>query len=339
MKRLRMIFLASFVIFAASASAQNQAPLKLVHTIPLPGLHDGDFDHFTVDLASHRLFSAAEANGEVIVIDTRTNKVLHTIMGLKSPHAMVYRPDLNKLFVVDGDASEIKIYQGSTYQLTGRIPMRQDADSMTYDPATKFMYVVNGGEDAHESYAFVTTINTTNGQKLGEVRINSYKIEALVLEKSGPYLYCNITGENSVGEINRVKHTLVATWPVNSKGRYNSPMAYDGPGHRLLVVTREPGKLIVVDSQSGKIITAMPCVSSADDAVYDAQSRRIYIAGSGGVSVFQQQDPDHYRLIANVLTRYRANTAILVPQLNRYYVAAPHFAGQEAEILVFEVTP
>lgn len=339
MKRFQMVLLALFVVFAASASAQNQTPLKLIHTIPLPGLHDGDFDHFTVDLASHRLFSAAEANGEVIIIDTRTNKVLHTITGLKSPHAMVYRPDLNKLFVVDGDASEIKIYQGSTYQLIGHIPMRADADSMTYDPATKYMYVVNGGEDAHESYDFITTVDTTNAQKLGEVKIDSYKIEALALEKSGPYLYCNITGENAVGEINRVKETLVATWPVDSKGRYNSPMAYDEADHRLLVVTREPGKLIVLDSQSGKIITAVPCVSSADDAVYDAQSRRIYIAGSGGVSVFQQQDPDHYTLVANVLTRYRANTAILIPQLNRYYVAAPHFAGQEAEILVYGVTP
>src|SRR5487761_1647190 len=129
MKRLQMVFLAFFVMVAASAWAQNGAPLKLIQTIPVPGLHDGDFDHFMINLPSHRLFLAAEDNGKVIVIDTRTSKILHVIAGLKSPHSMIFRRSLNKLFVVDGDASEIKVYNGSTYQLIAHIPMTIDADS------------------------------------------------------------------------------------------------------------------------------------------------------------------------------------------------------------------
>ena len=42
------------------AAAQEKAPLKLAATIPLPGLKDGDFDHFAVDLDGHRLFLTAE---------------------------------------------------------------------------------------------------------------------------------------------------------------------------------------------------------------------------------------------------------------------------------------
>ena len=36
--------------------AQESAPLKLIQSIPLPGLKEGDFDHFAVDLDGHRLF-------------------------------------------------------------------------------------------------------------------------------------------------------------------------------------------------------------------------------------------------------------------------------------------
>ena len=119
----------------------------------MPGLHDGDFDHFAVDLQDHRLFLAAEENSAVEVFDLRTNKLIHTITGLKTPHSMVYRADLKKLFVVDGDAAEVKIYESDSYKPVGSIKLKEDADSSAYDPSTKYMYVVNGGEGAHGVYS------------------------------------------------------------------------------------------------------------------------------------------------------------------------------------------
>ena len=101
--------------------AQASAPLKLIQSIPLPGLKEGDFDHFAVDLDGHRLFLTAEANGLVEVFDTQTNKLIYTIRGLEAPHSMVYRADLNRLFVVDGDASEIKVYDTNSYALVGHV--------------------------------------------------------------------------------------------------------------------------------------------------------------------------------------------------------------------------
>jgi hypothetical protein len=94
MNRLRIIMLAVLAAMAASVGAQETAPLKLVATIPLPGLKDGDFDHFTPDVAGHRIFLTAEANGKVQVFDTNTNKLIHTIENLKAPHAILYRADI-----------------------------------------------------------------------------------------------------------------------------------------------------------------------------------------------------------------------------------------------------
>src|SRR5712692_6141317 len=78
--------------------AQQPAPLKFIQSIPLPGLKEGDLDHFAVDLDGHRLFLTAEANGLVEVFDTQTNKLIHTIGGIEAPHSMVYRADLKRLF-------------------------------------------------------------------------------------------------------------------------------------------------------------------------------------------------------------------------------------------------
>jgi hypothetical protein len=80
-------------------------------------------------------------------------------------------------------------------------------------------------------------------------------------------------------------------------------------------------------------------VGMVDDMAYDPKHKRIYLAGDGRVDVFEQKDSDHYALLAQVPGAFRAKTAILVSDLNRYYLAVPHHEGKEAEVRVYEVGP
>lgn len=73
------------------AWAQTVEPLKLIATIALPDLREGDFDHFAVDLEGHRFFLAAEENGKVLVFDTNTNSLVHTIAAFQAPHSVQQR--------------------------------------------------------------------------------------------------------------------------------------------------------------------------------------------------------------------------------------------------------
>jgi DNA-binding beta-propeller fold protein YncE len=337
MKRTQCFTLLVLLTVAICVKAQDKAPLELIGVIPLPALHDGDFDHFAPDVEGHRLFLDAEENGKVEILDTDSNKLIHTIDNLKAPHSIVYRKDLNKLFIVDGDAAEIKLYDATNYQMVGKIPLKIDADSMVYDPKTKYMYVVNGGREAHEPFSFISVVDTTTAKKLRDIRIDSNRVEAMAIETSGNRLFCNITGENAVGVIDRAKFSLIATWPLPAGDKQNVSMAFDEAHHRLFVVTREPGKLIVLDSNSGNVVADLPAVGFVDDAAFDPKDKRIYLAGDEFVDVFQEKDPDHYALLGRIPGSFRAKTAILVPDLNRYYLAVPHHDNHEAEVRVYEV--
>src|SRR5712671_7957682 len=90
-------------------SAQEKAPLKLLHATPLPELKDGDFDHLTADVAGNRLFVTAEENSKVLVFDLKTDKLIHTIADLKAPHSLLYKDESKKLYIVDGDLGEVRI--------------------------------------------------------------------------------------------------------------------------------------------------------------------------------------------------------------------------------------
>jgi DNA-binding beta-propeller fold protein YncE len=339
MKRACFFMFALGVALAASSRAQDHAPLKLVATIPLPGLHDGDFDHFAPDVAGHRLFLTGEENEKVVVLDTSANAVIHTMEDIKAPHAILYRADLKKLFVVEGDASAVRVYDSDNYKPVGEIKVSIDADSIAYDDATHYLYVVNGGREAHTPYSLISVVDTNSMKKLRDIKINSNHVEAIVLEKSGPRLFCNITGLNAVGVMERDKSSLTATWSLPAGDTQNVAMALDELNHRLFVVTRKPGKLVVLNSDNGRVIADLPAVGFVDDMSYDAKQKRLYLAGDQFVDVFEQKDADHYALLVKIPGSFRAKTAILVPELNRYYLAVPHHENKDAEVRVYEVQP
>ena len=178
-----------FVLLILNIPLRAAEPLTLIQTIPLPALHDGDFDHFAVDLTGHRLFLTAE-QGAVEVFDLRTNKLIHTFTDVKEPHSLVYRADLKKLFVVDGGAAELKIYEADSYKAVGSVKLTEDCDSMAYDPATKYMYIVNGGRAAHTQYSYISVVDTTSAKKLSDIKVDTNRVEAVGAGKIRAEVLC-----------------------------------------------------------------------------------------------------------------------------------------------------
>lgn len=339
MRISRAILLPAFIVaFLVGASAQ-EAPLKLSHTTPLPELKDGDFDHLLADVEGNRLFATAEENSKVLIFDLKTNKLIHTIADLKAPHSLLYRSDLKKLFVVDGDLGEIRIYETDTYKPAGSIKLREGADASAYDPTSKRFFVVNGGKDAKLPNAYITVIDTDSGKTVGEIKIDSNDVEGMAFEKSGSRMFVNVRGNSTVEVFDRSSRNLLATWPLGDVGKKPTSLTLDDADHRLFIGTRDPAKLIVLDSESGKAVANYPAAAMVDDMAYDSQRKRIYFAGSEFLDVFQETDANHYERTGHVATSFRAKTGTFVPQLNKFYLAVPHHEKQIAELRVYDVLP
>ena len=98
-------------------------------------------------------------------------------------------------------------------------------------------------------------------------------------------------------------------------------------------------KFIVFNTDTGAVVTTLPCVSVNSDMSFDVSRKRIYITGSDTASVFEQRDSDHYEYIAEVPTAFRAKSSIFVPELKRLYVAVSGKGKPDAklELQVYEV--
>src|SRR5260370_20029233 len=210
MKKRHSVLVAILGVFVGQAQCQVAAPIKLAQTYELSAEVKGNFDHFGIDLKGGRLFATPEGYHAVVVFDLKTGKLVNKIDGIGKRHAVLYREDLNRIYVPDGDAGDLKIFDGTTYGLVSSVKLLEDADSIGYDPATKSLYIDNGGGDVHQTYSMLSVIDTTAGKKLADLKIDGETLEAMALEKSTSRIYVNNKARNQLSVFDQSKRKLVA---------------------------------------------------------------------------------------------------------------------------------
>lgn len=329
-----ILFIFAVGVAASAARAQAAAPLRLVQTVPLPDVH-GRIDHFDVDLAHQRLFMSALGNNTLEVFDLRTNKLIHTIRGLDEPQGVTYAPQSNRIFVANGGDGTVRMFDGRTFELLRIVHFPSDADDTRYDPATRRVFV-GYGDDGN---AGLGILDAATGNLLATFKLPGHP-ESFQLEESGPMIFVNIpTAGNIIDVVNRKERKIVATWTLDG-AQDNFPMALDETNHRLFITCRTPAEVLVLDTETGRIIAHLPCVGHADDMWYDATHKRIYVSGGEGfISVIEQEDMNHYRRIAQIRTLPGGRTSCFVPQLNRLYLGVWGRGSQPEELRVYEIQP
>lgn len=304
---------------------QSGSPLRLGNTIPLPDVQ-GRIDHMSIDAPGERLFVAALGNNTLEVIDLKPAKRVHSIPGLHEPQGVLYLPALKRLFVANGDDGTVRIFDGSTYREIKTTHLGDDADNVRYDAEHHLIYVGYGTGGL--------AVLSEDGTKNGNIPVDAHP-ESFQLEKNGPRIFVNLPNSRKIAVIDRIKGSVVASWGT-SGALSNFPMALDEPDHRLFVVCRAPAELLVLDTGTGQIVAKLPAVGDCDDVFYDPQLKRIYATGcEGAISVFQQQDADHYKEIAKLATVKGARTSFFSPDFHRLYVALRRRGSESAAIRVY----
>ena len=336
---MRCLTLCSLLMFsyAALAAAQPAMPLRLDKTFSLSSEVTGRFDHFAADTQHERLFVVVKDFKAVLVLNLASGQVVHTIDHLGEPQGVLYRPDLDRLYIADGERGSVEIIDGKTYRTEKSVKLRPNADAIAYDPASQYLYVANGGADAKMTHSFISVVDTAQGETVGEIEVDGDTLEAMALEKVGPIMYVDNRAKNEVDVINRQTQKIVATWPV-TLGKTMVALVLDEASHRLFVGCRD-GSIVVFDMLTGKQLQALSIGKGIDDLVFDASSKRIYAAcgGSGTVDVYEELDGDHYRSLGQIPSGPLARNGLLIPGLKQYFVAVPKSADKPARILVYQV--
>src|ERR1700676_457737 len=349
-KNFQVLLCCAGLLVLGRAHAEDMPTLRQIQTIPLPEV-SGRLDHMAVDLEKKRLFVAAVANGTLEVLDLDAGKVINSIPGIKDAQdALFLGGQFNKLYVSSLDGT-VRIFQGETFRLIQALKLEPDPNRLLYDPATDLIYFGYGGQNAgFDAYERVGILQATRGapsdQFVADMIAPTYRpghLADMAMEDDGKLLVCDSRAD-LIFQFDSRKRELLKSWPAHGVGA--GDMRLDRARHRLFVGTRVPPEMTVYDSLSGKEIVSLPGPETMDGVYYDADLKRIYMSGGrwygtpeaspGWVYVYQQQGADHYQLVSKVRTRPGSGTSLLVPQMNRFYVASQAIGDQQAAVLVFE---
>jgi len=314
----------------AQTATRDILPLQLEEEIPVPGVA-GRLDHFTADAKRKRLFVSALGNNTVEVIDLFAGRVVQSIKGLAQPQGPLYVPGVDKLYVANAEDGKVRVYEGATYALRKSLDFGNDPDNMRYDEASKMVFVGFGQDNGG-----IAMIDPKTDERVGQVYKTEGHPESFQVEASGGHIFVNVPDAGNVVEsIDRASGT-VTKWPLKGL-RANYAMALNEEDHRLFTVTRKTPMLVVFDSQTGSEVARLRAAGECDDIFFDASRKRIYVIGGEGIiSAFQQNDPDHYELVANVPSSVGIRTGYFYIPRDRLYVGVPAKGSEPAQVWTYE---
>ena len=315
----------------AQTQAQELLPLQLEEQIPVPGVA-GRLDHFSSDAKRRRLFVSALGNNTLEVIDVFAGRVIHSIKALAQPQGPLYVPSVDKLYVANAEDGKVRVYDGATYTLRKTIDFGKDPDNMRYDEASKTVFVGFGEDDGG-----IAMIDPKTDERVGQVYKTEGHPESFQVEASGGHIFVNVPDAGDVVESFDRKTGAMTKWPLKGL-RSNYAMALNEEDHRLFTITRKSPMLVVLNTETGNEVARLRAAGECDDVFFDAARKRIYVIGAEGfISVFEQKDPDHFELIANVPSGIGIRTGYYFSKRDRFYVAVPAKGSEPAQVWTYEV--
>jgi DNA-binding beta-propeller fold protein YncE len=319
--------LAAIILLASGAEAQT---LKKIAGIDLPGPRGQRFDYLTMDDEDHWLLSAHLGPGILYVIDVQTNKLVEAIPGVPGITGLEYVPGLRKVYASDWGEEKIGVVSLKSRSVIKRLATAAKPNGSTYAEGFHKVYVADTLGKA------VAVVDVDRDET---IKTLSFKSETGMpqYDSVAKRVYVNLRNTNEVAEIDPATDTVLGVYPVEGC-RYNHGMAVDSEHHRAFLLCNGTKTLTVFALDTHKALVHLPLAQGADVVKFDPGIGRIYAACSSGfISVFQEDDMNHYRKLEDFPVQRMVHSLAVDTATYRVYAPEQQENGRPvARMIVYE---
>ena len=299
-------------LFQAKAQNSNTA-FRIVKKIHLEG--DAGWDYLYSDDQSGKLYVS---HGNMVqVVDMKTDTLLGTITGLNGVHGIAIASDLNKGFISNGRDSSVTIFNTKTLQVIARIKVTgQNPDAILFDPFSRKVFTFNGRSSNS------TVIDAETNLVTATIALEG-KPEFSVTDGKGK-IYVNIEDKSKICKINTSTLKVEQSWSI-APGEEPSGLALDNETHRLFSVC-DNKTMVVVNAETGKIISTLPIGDRVDGAAFDPGLKYAYSSnGDGTLTIVKEENKDSFSIVTNLPTQKGARTIAINKITHHIYLPTAEF--------------
>lgn len=252
------------------------------------------WDYVSIDPATRHLYVAHSTRFEVL--DADSGRKVGELAPVSRAHGVAFVPQLGRGFATSGNDNAVIMFDTRTLRKLAVIKTTgTNPDAIQYDEAdTKRLYAVNG------SSGNVTVIDPATGAVVGTVVLGDGKLEQICFDGHAR-AFVNNEEKSCVHVFDT--HTLkaVATWPL-APGEGGTGLAIDTAHHRLFS-TCGNSKLVVLDSDDGRLVTTAPIGEDADGLAFEPATGAIFVPNSDAtMTVLHQDSADAYSVVQTLAT-------------------------------------
>jgi DNA-binding beta-propeller fold protein YncE len=313
----KMLFTLSCISLAAVSSllsAQTkQSEYKVVNRFHLEG--DGGWDYLAVDESTGRIFISH--SNVVQVVDEKTGNLIGLIPDTRGVHGIALAPDLDKAFISNGRDSSVTVIELESLAFKSKVQVTgQNPDAILYDKFSHKVFVYNGRT------ANATIIDAMTDKVVATIKLDG-KPEFSVSDGKGR-VYVNIEDKSEISVINTSTLKVEKTWSI-APGEEPSGLALDNENNRLISVCGNK-LMVIVDAQSGKVLTSLPIGEGVDGVAFDPSLKRAYSSnGEGTMTVVAEISPNEYKVLETVTTQPGARTITVNRKTHHLYLPTAEF--------------
>jgi DNA-binding beta-propeller fold protein YncE len=311
------IFVCVLVLLASLALAAGSSGYHVAKKTVLGG--DGNWDYLTVDAKARRVYISRGTH--VMVVDADSAAVVGDIPGTNGVHGIAIASDMDKGFVSDGRDNNVTIFDTKTLKVLGTAVTGKNPDAIIYDPASKRVFTFNGSsKDA-------TAIDAKTGTVAGTIPLGG-KPEFAAADDKG-HVFVNIEDTSEIVQFDSNKLTVENRWKI-APGEEPSGLAMDRKHRRLFSVCSNK-LMVVVNADTGAVVTTLPIGQGTDAAGFDPETGFAFSSnGEGTLTVVHEDSADKYSVVDTVPTQARARTMALDTKTHQVFLVTAEFGPPPA---------
>jgi DNA-binding beta-propeller fold protein YncE len=331
--RTWLLFLSALVMMTGAPKLPHPTSgptLRKVAEFDLPGPPGKRFDYLTIDADDHYLISAHLAADQTYVIDLGTNKVLATITDTPGAEGVEYVPEWKRFYTSNARDNTIGVVDLKQMKVVKKLKTEAKPDGSTYAAPFHKLYVSDerGKAEAIVDVSKDEVIKTLHFDS--ETGMPQY-------DPVARKVYVNLQDQNIFAVIDPATDTVVGRYSVG-RCKGNHGMTLDPEHHRAFLSCEGNNLMTVFDLDRHEPIAFLPMADGPDVIKFDPGLDRIYAACySGAISVFHQDDPNHYTKIEDFPVPHAVHTLAVDLQTHRVYTPEQEADGKPvARMVVFE---
>jgi YVTN family beta-propeller protein len=252
---------------------------RVVRDVRLPG-DTSRWDYQVYDPGSHRLYIAHLGASQIVVFDTRGQRVAGVVDGVDQVHGLALAPDLGRLYASATGRNQVAVIDTARLEVIATAPAGNYPDGLAYVSGAYKVYVSNEHDTAD------TVLDARSNRGLRQVPIGG-EIGNTQYDPATRLMYVASGSDNRLVVIDPVTDAVLARSPLNGCDGAHGVYLESPQRHRVFVACAVNAKMAVFDLGSNTVTALMDVGDGPDVLALDPNLDRLYVASeSGTVTVF-----------------------------------------------------